>query len=369
MYPFTLRANWWPAALTAFLTLAASQVNSAPNVLIIAPVGTNLQSSVLELVSFSTDGRKQIAELKGQVWYGTDEDSAVFLQIDGEHGKGDRLLVIDRKTLAVVTDKILDGVHSWFLKMPIGEMLAVRSKDSTVYFHSFEKTGDSTYHFGFSEANWMTGQVHSVPSTPPTGINDSSLMVLPSGFASVGFNGRIALYDETTRKELPMPTEDNGYNSLVNRRVYYVPTIGLMEYYKGMHRQVTDTHLSATITKPKEFPSSKMTTKIFVTDLNGKTYLIWGENKGPNSEQMPSAGVTEIVIVDPASGKEVLRRPLGGTFSGNIQPNRTGIRVYFIKSETGEIFCFDRETQSISSFAKTGLQHFNEWCSAIVAAD
>src|SRR3982074_3351581 len=105
------RVIWRAVVLTALMLLAASQGNSAPSVLVIAPSSTNRDSSVLKVLSFSADGRKEIAELKGQVWYGTDEDSAAFLQINGPRSAGLRLLVVDRKTLAIIADKTLGGVH------------------------------------------------------------------------------------------------------------------------------------------------------------------------------------------------------------------------------------------------------------------
>lgn len=142
-----------------------------------------------------------------------------------------------------------------------------------------------------------------------------------------------------------------------------------MEYYKGKHRQLTDTNLSTNVANAKEFPSSDMTSKIFVRLTNGKPFLIWGENKEPKPLNVPPTGMTEIVIVDPASGKEVLRKPLGAGFSEHFQPNQAGTRIYFIRRDTGEIFCLDRETQAINSFAKTGLQHFDGWNCAMVAAN
>ena len=315
---------------------------------------------------FTADGGREIAKLDGQVWYGSDEDSVAFLQIDGGFGKGDRLVVVDRKTEAVLTDKILEGVHSWQLKRSVAETVAVRSKDSTVYFQSFAKAGSNQTQFGYSEANWRTGESHPVPSSP-AGVNSTSLIGLPSGFAAVGFGRGIALYNETSRTEIPMPTVGDGYQGWVDRRVYYVQTIGLMEYYKGKHRQLTDTNLATTLTEPIEFASADVTSKVFAREINGKPCLIWGEKKEPTPAGTSAHGITEIVMVDAATGKEFLRKPLN--FPSQIQPDRTGGRVYFIDSATGEIFYLDRETKTITSFAKTGLQNFGGWYSAIVAAN
>jgi hypothetical protein len=296
------------------------------------------------------------------VWYGVDDDSAVFLGLDGSpKGKGDHLLVIDRKSMTVVMDKIFPEVHSWPLKRDIANDLAVCSKNSTVYFHSV----DAPTSFSYSAINWKTGQAHLILPSKGRAIYGSTYIARPEGFVSVGDNRRIAIYTETTRTEVPMPDEDNGYNSFVNRRVYYVPTIGLMEYYKGMHRQFTDASLSTNVTKPLEFPSTPMTSGVFVRQLDEKPYLIWGESTDTNLQSMPPTGMNEIVIFDPVAKKEILRRHLGNTFS-DFEPNQDGTKIYFVKRETGEIFCFDRKTQTINTIAKTGVQDFDGWNRATI---
>lgn len=348
--------------VAALVSPVASHAENAPNLLVIAPASSN--SPAIKVLNYSTNGFKKIAELKYQVWCGADDDSVVFLEIDGSpNGKGDRLLVIDRKTMTVVMDKIFPDVHSWALKIPIAGDLAVCSKNSTVYFHSV----DAQSGFSYSAINWKTGQAHLVAPSKGIAIYGYPFIARPGEFVSVAANRRIAIYTETTRTEVPMPDEDNGYNSFVDRRVYYVPTIGLMEYYKGMHRQFTDANLSTNVTKPVEFPSTPMTSGVFVCESDGKPYLIWGENTDTNLQRMPRFGMNEIVIFDPLAKKEILRKPLGDTYSG-FQPNLDGTKIYFAKRETGEIFCFDRKTQTINSFAKTGVQDFDGWNGAIIVA-
>jgi len=346
---------------TALVSPVVSRAGNAPSLLIVAPSGSN--SPEINVLRYSTNGFKKIAGLKYQLWYGADEDSVVFLEIDySPRGKGDHLLVIDRKTMTVVMDKIFPDVHSWPLKISVANDLAVCSKNSTVYFH----TVDAATGFSYSEINWKTGQAHLVPPSKGRAIYGTVFMARPEGFVSVGSNRRIAIYSETTRTEVPMPDEDNGYNSFVDRRVYYVPTIGLMEYYKGMHRQFTDTNLSTNVKKPIEFPSPAMTSPVFVRQLDGRLYLIWGENTNTNLQRLPAIGMNEIVIFDPASKKEILRKPLGDTFSADFQPNPDATKIYFAKRETGEIFSFDWKTQTITSFAKTGVQNFDGWNRATI---
>ncbi len=167
-----------------------------------------------------------------------------------------------------------------------------------------------------------------------------------------------------------MPDEDNGYNSSVDRRVYYLPTVGLMEYYKGTHRQFTDAALSIKVSNPLTFPSAAMTSQVFARDLHGKPYLIWGENTDTKLQSKPPDGMNEIVIFDPLSKKEIMRTPLGRTFSEDFQPNLDGSKIYFTRRETGEIFCLDRGTGTVALFIGTGAPDFDGWKGArIVAAD
>src|SRR5258706_16444914 len=90
---------WRLVILTGLLPLAVGQAKSAPSVLVLTHSSTNKPSSTFEVLSFSSAGRKTVAELEGHVWYGADEDSAAFLQLNGPpHSAGARLVVIDRKT-------------------------------------------------------------------------------------------------------------------------------------------------------------------------------------------------------------------------------------------------------------------------------
>jgi hypothetical protein len=354
-------AIWHMIIVTTLAWPVASRADGAPNLLLIAAASSN--SPILRVLSCSTNGIREIKELKYQVWYGADGDSAVFLGIDGSpKGEGDHLLVIDRKTMSIVTDKIFPEVHSWSLKVSVANNLAVWSKDSTVYFHSVDaQTG-----FSYSAINWKTGRAHLIPPSKGIAIYGETFIARPEGFVSVGFNRRIALYSETTRTEIPMPDEDNGYNSFVSRLVYYLPTVGLMEYYKGMHRQFTDADLSIKVASPLEFPSAAMMSQVFVRELDGKPYLIWGGNTDTNLQHGARLGMNEIVIFDPLSKKEIQRITLGGTFSESFQPNLDGSKIYFVKRETGEIFCLDRATQTVTLFAGTRVPGFDSWNRAAI---
>jgi hypothetical protein len=268
-------AIWQMIIVATLSSAAAGRGDNAPKLLVIAQRGSN--SPATRVLICSATGVGEITEFKYQLWYGADDDSVAFLGIDGgSEGKGDHLLVIDRKTMSVVTDKPFPQVHSWPLKVSIANDLAVCSKDSTVYFHSVDaQTG-----FSYSAIDWKTSQSHLVLPSKGRAIYGQTFIARPEGFVSVGSNRSIALYSETTRTEIPMPGEDNGYNSFVNRQVYYLPTVGLMECYKGVHRQFTDASLSIKVSRPLVFPSAAMASQVF--ERNGRPYLIWGENTDAN---------------------------------------------------------------------------------------
>jgi len=78
--------------------------------------------------------------------------------------------------------------------------------------------------------------------------------------------------------------------------------------------------------------------------------------------------MNEIVIFDPLSKKTIQRIPLGKAFSESCEPNLDGTRIYFAKRETGDIFCLDRGTQTVTLFAKTGLPDFDGWNRASIVA-
>jgi hypothetical protein len=298
------------------LCVLVQMVRGESSVLILAQVDTN--RSTLSVMSFSEHGRTDIARPKGNLWYGADGDSAAFLEL----GSNVRLLVIDRKTSAIVADRILDGYFAAPLKISVAECLAVRSKDSTVYFSgSSKQDGD-----GFFEANWKTGKIHRVPSSSADDIGSYKVTALPSGFFAVSYNGAVTL-------EMPV---ENGWG----KQVYYVPALGLMENYNGRQRQLTDDSFATLSMEAKEFPTPRIATKVFSRNIHGKPHLIWGESKDAKSRSMD-----QIVVLDAQSGKDVLRQHLDNSFSLAFQPNFDAGHVHLIKSETGEVVRLDLETR------------------------
>jgi hypothetical protein len=60
--------------------------------------------------------------------------------------------------------------------------------------------------------------------------------------------------------------------------------------------------------------------------------------------------------------------PLGATEVIAFQPDATGSGLYFIDLPKAEIYCLNLKSQGIT-FAKTRIDNFNDWGSALVYAD
>jgi hypothetical protein len=357
--------------LTALISLASTYAIGAPSVLVIAPPSTNSQTATWKLMTCSEAGSKRIADLSQNTLFGSDDSVVALVELSDDSAKPNRLLVIDRQTFAIITNiTIIGGDSPPGRMLQVENLVSVQSTNYTVYFPTYDYVGH--HGFGFAEINWKTGKVRQFPASRPQDNLAGDIVCLisiPSGFAVSGFLNTIDLYDATTQKKVLMLREEGNDYSWQFRRMYYVPTIGLMEYYDGEHRQLTDTNLLAATTNAEHFPSEKFESEVFVRNKDGKPFLIWGENKGKQDPRMPETTINEIVVFDVGLKKEVLRKPLGGSFSENILPNQNGTRIYFTQSQTGEIFYLDCESQTISSFARTSLQGYNRWDPTIVDAN
>jgi hypothetical protein len=150
------------------------------------------------------------------------------------------LSVIDLDNLTVVVNKKIDGVYTAPLKRPFAQHLAIRSKDSTIFFEGSEKPGDSVRYSEFLQLNWTSGEIHSI--LPVAGLRHGGYppVGLPAGFGVAGFK-TIEIYNGPTPHEIAIPKTPLSFDS----QVFFVPTIGLMEYYNGVHHQLTDEALSA----------------------------------------------------------------------------------------------------------------------------
>ncbi len=339
--------------LTVFLPLTSRGAPRGQHVLLVAPQDiTRSGIGARQLVNFSPEGRTNIADISTHTLFGTDDSTVVLVD---SSTKANRLLVIDRESLKVIANTAINGVRPDLRMQSIEEFVAVHSKNFTAYFPTFDYEGHRG--FGFAEVNWKTGKVRQFPASSLEGIGDPvHLISLPSGFAVSGFGNTIGLFDAGTRSQVLLVHEKGDDYSWITRRMYYAPKTGLMEYYDGQHLQLTDTRLSPVTANPERFPGPEAKSKIFVRTMHGNPCLIWGENEEPKNPAMLPTTISEIVIFDLDTKKEVLRRPLGGSFSQYIQPNESGSRIYFIDQQTGEIFCLDAESQTIRAFARTGVK-------------
>jgi hypothetical protein len=80
MHIFTWRTKCLTGFLVTAVLLAAKQVIAGECVLAIVPA-TNPPSTFTRLMIFSAEGSKEIAQLKGPVWLGSDADSVALLQM------------------------------------------------------------------------------------------------------------------------------------------------------------------------------------------------------------------------------------------------------------------------------------------------
>ena len=85
-------------------------------------------------------------------------------------------------------------------------------------------------------------------------------------------------------------------------------------------------------------------------------------------DRNPAIGNTKIVIFNPRSKQEIRRIPLGRTYSADFQPSLDGTKIYLVKRETGEIFCLNPATETVTFFAATCLPDFDGWCRATLVA-
>jgi hypothetical protein len=324
------------AVLAAILWSTASRAEDNSCVLALYSEG----SSSTRLLCISAGGIREIGQLRYQAWYGSDEDSAAFVQVDGQKGSGIRALVVDLKTMSVVMDKTFGDLHAWPKKSELVENLAVRSKDSTFYFLSTVPTNT----FGYAEVNWKTGEAHPVPSSPADEGIYASLVVTPPGFASVMRGRDIVLYGANSRQQL------SGIGR-ASRQVYHVPTIGLMELIDGTNRQITDSNLAPISGNTLQFAGSAVRTTIFVRSNGGKPLLIWGENTGPDDPAARSGTINKIVIFDPIAKMTILEKQLATAFA-DFRPNADGSKIYLVETASRKIFSFDRKMESLTVFSQ-----------------
>jgi hypothetical protein len=351
---------WLFIALTIILSQTLAYTQGISHVLVI--VGANPTapgfSRPQQLVAVTQNSHTNIADLSGALIFGKD-DSTLSLLMPVNALKQWRLLAIDRSTAAIIADIKLSDVMAALRIQPVVQLMVIESEDSVVYFPTFDLS--DPHSFGFAEANWKTAQVQ-IHSHPYENLNlPSEFLSIPSGFA-IRFmdstksppKSTVALFNNSGQKLRLLPLTDKYGENSGTSQVVFVPTIGLIEYRNGGLFCLTDASLSTNSTSQERIPISDVNSEILVRTIDGKPCLIWGEEKSGSSSRYGI--ISEIVIFDLNSKRELLRKPLG-TSTATFQPNGSGSKIYFVDLKDGKIRFLDTGTQIIAPFSDEPIQN------------
>lgn len=360
MNKFNWKAVWSAICLTVLTPLAFGQVQNSNAPGIFAVIQASGIDASPKLANISSDGIREISNMSGQWLYGMDEDVVVFVETHGS-GSGKRLLVVDRKTSAIIAEKNVQGIHPVLMKVGNVERLGVRSKEFTVYIPVFD--GHS---FDVVEVNWRTGVTRRLPVSFAEGAKRweiTALYSIPPGIA-IERGPFLTIFDPTTN--INVLTLNNAGSDLRPTGNYYAfPGFGLVQSVKAkdMLYQITEKDFTTMIPSPAgvSYPDSitnliKYSRPITWT-IRGKPCLIWGETEAGMNPQ--DRNISEIVVFDLESKKIMLRKALGPDFLPEFLTDPTGRNIYFINSQAGEIFRLNLESQKISRFANSGTNRFD----------
>ncbi len=324
---------------------------SPPQILVIG--GQTRANYFQTITSISPDGATDIAKVNGPVYMGMDEDTIVMLEYaawPGKPGDGNRLLVLNRKSNAVITDRIVKGISPIMLKSASNVMgLAVRSKESTVYLPDFDRQG-----FHIMAINWQTGAVHrmDVPFTEDErGWEIDYLYTVPSGIA-IPRGPFFTIYDPATQTVV-LRFNNIGPDLRPTGTYYFVPGFGIVfSSSDGTFSRLTQSDFSTVVTNPVSFPFSEVNRDKYQPrigrEIDGKPCLMWGENEA--GVDIRTNGISQIVLCNLDVKKEV-RESLGGNFAPGFLPDDAGKKIYFTDLTREKIFCLDLESQKITQFA------------------
>src|ERR1700722_9720289 len=101
MYKYFWRIVWSVVCPVIFGPPAFGQIPdlNAPHILAVTHLSASSTNVVCKLVSISSNGSKEIADLRGQVLDGKDKEIVAFLETPANKSRSERsLLIIDRKT-------------------------------------------------------------------------------------------------------------------------------------------------------------------------------------------------------------------------------------------------------------------------------
>ena len=311
---------------------------------------------VPHLISVTTNKVENIATLKGNVMFGSDDKTTALLG-------GGHLMVLDRKKLMVIADVVLTNTYPVVPVTSPDENLAVDSKQGKVYIPVFLKDPYShAVHFkgsdkmGFLEVDWKKSAKRIIPIP----FDCDRVISLPNAIGAED-GGSVTIYDEADYKPLlhfADATPDRFYPFETGRSdYYYVPDLGLFESRASSSQfQLTDRNLSTNDINPLQIviTNSPFSTafdydgEFFIRNINGKPHWIWLENDGGTN----GSATSKIVMADMESGKATLREPLDKKAYSRFMPNADASNVYFFDAAAGQIYSFDRNSKTTSLFFK-----------------
>jgi DNA-binding beta-propeller fold protein YncE len=357
--------SFWKAigsaiCLIAFISTAPGQTqNSNPaKVFAITAVTNSATNRLWKLVSITSHGSREISELSGQIFFGTDENAMACLQtIGNSFTNGCRLLVLDRKTFAVIANRIVRGLVPGLFKLPIvGGNLVVRSGEFNVYVTEFDGK-----HFYVTEVNWKTGQTRRLPIPFANGATPWEITALYSVPPGIGIERGpfLTIYDPTADKVL-LALNNSGTDGRPTGNYYAVPEFGFVRSVRktDMLYHITEKDFTTMIPDPTSmaYPNSISNLVQFqkpaTHTIKGKPCLIWMEREPARAGGQRRL---ELVIYDLKEKKVMIRKLLGAGFSSGFSPDPAGEKIYILNPETGEISYLDVESQQIISFTKSKI--------------
>jgi hypothetical protein len=269
-----------------------------------------------------------------------------------------RLLIVDRKTSAVIANRIVRGLVPGSFKIPIvGRNLAVRSGEFNVYVTEFDRN-----RFYVTEVNWKTGQTRRLPIPFAKGAMSweiTALYCVPPGIG-IERGPFLTIYDPTANKII-LALNYSGPDWRPTGNYYAVPEFGIVRSVRktDMLYHITEKDFSTMIPDPTSaaYPNSISNLVQFQSPvphtIKGKPCLIWMEHK--TTAEAGNQEMLELVIYDLKAKKVMIRKLLGTDFSSSFSPDLAGEKIYIFNSKTGEIFYLDLESQQIISFTKSKI--------------
>jgi hypothetical protein len=306
-----------------------------------------------QLICISQNQQLDLVDLPSAIWVGKDSSTFAVLGVSSPNN-GCPLWVVNRKDATIEYSNILNGVSTLSRIERVGDLIAVRSEGSDLYFPASVKGGAESG-YGFAVVNWKTGKLEQYPFSYK-GLSVHEFKGTPSGFA-ITFKDvttyprvqpSVAFYDVTNHNISIIPLPNAAYDmGDTYYQTVFLPKVGLMEYYQLELICLTDSDLSTNHLTVLKAPVEHVHSKIFARIINGDPCLIWGESK---DDQSRFGQVSELVVFDWKSQRYILCESLDTTAS-TFQPDEDGKRIYFLDSEDGLVKFMDIKSKEIVTFS------------------